>query len=93
MPNPKDPEHVIELTGTADEIEKICNWASRVDPRFFGKKVTPGKLRLRIRMPANEFAPNDLVVAIKRKAGLLKARPKQEPKVKVTKEDLPDGDK
>lgn len=68
----KPLERMIELFGTPDEITAMLNVASRVEPRIFKKRrVDAGHYILWYR--AKE-PPNDLVMAIRKRAGLLKPR-------------------
>lgn len=79
-------EYMIELEGTPEEIKAMLSVASKVEPGIFRKRrINPGLCRLWYR---GEQANNDLVAAIKRKAGLNKPKAKPAPKAEAA-----DGDK
>lgn len=61
-------ETTIELTGTPDDVQAMLNAASKVEPTIHRKqKLSPGHYRL---WYTAKSPPNDLVAAIKRRAGL-----------------------
>ena len=76
----------IELTGTPDDVQAMRNVASRIDgaKAYREKKITDGHYIVWYR--ASE-APNDLLAAIKRKAGLTKSKPRSKARSKGGKVD------
>ena len=74
-----EQERTLELIGTPEDVQAMLNAASRVEPRIFKKKrINPGHYVLWYR--AKE-PPNDLVAAIKRRAGLTTKRKSRARKV------------
>ena len=66
-------DFMIELKGTPEEITKMLGVASRIDgaKAYKKKRMNDGLYRVWYR---GKGTPNDLVAAIKRKAGLTKAK-------------------
>lgn len=67
------PDFMIELKGTPEEITAMLGVASRIDgaTAYKKKRINDGLYRVWYR---GKGTPNDLVAAIKRKAGLTKAK-------------------
>ena len=79
------PERQVELIGKPEDVQAMLNAASRVEPRIFKKKrINPGHYILWFR--AKE-PPNDLLAAIKRRAGLTKRRSTRKSAPKVSEGD------
>lgn len=76
------PDFMIELKGTPEEITAMLAVASRIDGAVAYKKkpLNDGLYRVWYR---GKGTPNDLVAAIKRKAGLTKPKAKRERKPKA----------
>jgi hypothetical protein len=86
-------EFSILYEDTPENVQKFLNAASKIEPLrdnnkrgFFKKKRhSPGRVELWYRVPSGENAPNDLVTAIKRRAGLIKpVERKSKPKTRKT---------
>jgi hypothetical protein len=69
-------DFMIELKGTPEDVQAMVNQGSRIDGAVAYKKkwINPGLCRVWYR--GKRTAPNDLVAAIKRKAGLTKSKAK-----------------
>lgn len=76
------PEYSITIEGTPEEVQALLNVGSKVEPRFCRKKrISPGKVVLWYKVPEGENAPNDLLAAMKRRAGLTKPKARKAKKV------------
>lgn len=68
-------DFVLDLQGTPDDVLKMRNVASRIEgaTAYREKRINDGHYQVWYR---STDAPNDLLTAIKRKAGLAKAKSK-----------------
>jgi hypothetical protein len=94
------PDFMIELEGTPEDVQAMLNVASRIEGAVAYKKerLTSGLYRVWYR---GKGTPNDLVAAIKKRAGI--GQPKRKPRLRkviseavivgeVAAEDSDDGD-
>jgi hypothetical protein len=88
------PEYSITIKDTPENVQKMLNAASKIEPLhdgnkrgFFKKKrLSPGEVVLWYRVPSGENVPNDLMTAIKKRAGLMKPKPPRKVKEEVDNE-------
>ena len=72
-------DFMIELSGTPEDVQAMLNVASYIDgaKAYKKRRIHPGLCYVFYR---GKGTPNDLVLAIKRKAGLIKSKPKSKPR-------------
>ncbi len=85
------PDFMLELEGTPEEITAMLGVASRIDGAvaYKKKRMNDGLYRVWYR---GKGTPNDLVAAIKRRAGLAKPKSKPTRTKKAKVEAMSDGD-